>query len=85
MGAPLADGKRETRVKTARQGKVRRGLIPKAHTHGQERFGMKFQSCRVCRNGTINDPVSSRCGHQEPAESEPVPDPSFIEILESAE
>lgn len=39
MGAPLADGKREIRVKTARQGELRRGMITNTHTHRQEKFG----------------------------------------------
>lgn len=61
---------KETRVKTARQGKLRRGLITNAHTHRQEKLWMKFQSCYVCCNGTINKPVSCQCGHQKPSKSE---------------
>lgn len=79
VGAPLADGKREIRVKTARQGELRRGMITNTHTHRQEKLGMKYQSCWVCRNegrmGPLTNLLDVEPGHQKPdANTKPHPD-----------
>lgn len=72
-------GKREIRVKTARRGELRRGMITNTHTHRQEKLGMKYQSCWVCRNegrmGPLTNLLHVEPGRQKPdANTKPNPD-----------